>query len=141
MPVPRWVTLKFGEVSARNGPGEDHRLLWTYRAKGLPLQIVAETRDWRRVCDGDGQLAWVHKRAIDGRRNVMNLTGAPVPVQDKAKVGAATEAYLAPGAIAELDQCRDDWCRLETTGLKGWAPAGQLWGTAEALGCNAPPRR
>ncbi len=32
-PVPRYVTLKFGTVNARAGPGDDHRLLWVYKVK------------------------------------------------------------------------------------------------------------
>ena len=73
LPVPRYVTLKFGKVNARSGPGDDHRLIWVYQAKGLPVQVVAETAEWRKVCDPEGHTAWVHKRVTDGRRNVINL--------------------------------------------------------------------
>ena len=139
--MPRWVTLKFDEVNARAGPGDDHRKLWVYRVKGLPVQVVAETREWRRVCDGDGGLAWVHKRVTDGRRNVMNVSGQPVPVLAKAETGAAVRAYLAPDVLAELDRCEGAWCRLEAGNVKGWARAEGLWGSSEAAGCNAPPRR
>ena len=71
LPVPRYVTLKFGEVNARAGPGDDHRLLWIYRVRGLPVQVVAETTEWRRICDPEQGLAWVHRRTTDGRRMVM----------------------------------------------------------------------
>ena len=55
-PVPRYVSLKFDKVYARAGPGEDHRLLWVYEAKGLPVQVIAENIEWRRICDPDGVL-------------------------------------------------------------------------------------
>ena len=45
MDVPRYVSLKYGQVNARVGPDEEHRLLWIYKAKGLPVQVVAETRE------------------------------------------------------------------------------------------------
>ena len=51
LPVPRYVSLKFDKVNARSGPGDDHRLLFVYRVRGLPMQVVAETAEWRRVCD------------------------------------------------------------------------------------------
>jgi SH3-like domain-containing protein len=73
MEVPRYVSLKYGEVNARVGPDEAHRLLWIYKAKGLPVQVVAETREWRRICDPEGNLAWVHKRTTDGRRTAMRV--------------------------------------------------------------------
>ena len=47
--VPRYVSLKRDKVYARKGPGVDYPALWIYRAKGLPVQVVAETLDWRRV--------------------------------------------------------------------------------------------
>ena len=56
LPVPRYVSLKFDVVNARSAPGDDSRLLWIYRAKGLPVQVVAETPEWRRICDPEGGL-------------------------------------------------------------------------------------
>ena len=78
MPVPRYVSLKFDKVNARAGPGDDHKLLFVYRVRGLPLQVIAETSEWRRVCDPEGTLAWVHKRVTD-RRTTMNTTAQPWP--------------------------------------------------------------
>jgi hypothetical protein len=49
--VPRYVSLKFDPVNARAGPSDDHRLLWVYHARGMPVQVIAETVEWRRICD------------------------------------------------------------------------------------------
>jgi SH3-like domain-containing protein len=142
LPVPRWVTLKFGTVNARGGPGDDHRKLWVYRVKGLPVQVVAETRDWRRICDAEGGLAWVHKRTVDGTRGVLNLTRAPVALQGRAEAGSPAKAYLAAGALAKLNKCKDGWCRIEAGKAKGWAPAQRLWGADEgAVRCKVAVRR
>ncbi len=135
-PVPRYVTLKFGEVNARAGPGDDHRLLWVYRTKGLPVQVVAETADWRRVCDPEGGKAWVHKRVTDGRRAVLNLEPRRAPLLKKPQAGALTAAYLAPRGMAGLDRCEKGWCRIKTPGAAGWVREGALWGTAVAPQCR-----
>ncbi len=135
-PVPRYVTLKFGEVNARAGPGDDHRLLWVYRTKGLPVQVVAETADWRRVCDPEGGKAWVHKRVTDGRRAVLNLGAQRAPLSKRPQAGAATSAYLAPRAKAELDRCEKGWCRIKAPGASGWVREGAVWGTATAPQCR-----
>jgi SH3-like domain-containing protein len=135
-PVPRYVSLKFGKVNARAGPGDDHRLLWVYASKGLPLQIVAETAEWRRVCDPDGGLAWVHKRVTDGRRAVMNTSPRPQPLYRKPKRGAEPAAYLNVRALAGLVRCEDGWCRVKTEGASGWVREGALWGTVEKPQCR-----
>ncbi len=136
LPVPRWVVLKFDTVNARAGPGDDHRLVWVYRAKGLPVQVVAETFDWRRVCDPEGGMAWVHKRTTDGKRNVLNLAAAPAPLRAKAGEYAAAQALLVPRGLASLDRCKEGWCRIKAEGGGGWSPEGALWGTGEARRCK-----
>jgi len=135
LPVPRYVTLKFDPVNARAGPGDDHRLLWVYHAKGLPLQVIAETADWRRVCDPDGSLSWVHKRSVDGRRAAMRLETTPLPLHAGPRDSAAVVAYLAPRAEAQLDKCQKGWCRLAAGQTEGWAPQDQVWGADERPQC------
>lgn len=135
-PVPRYITLKFGQVNARAGPGDDHRLLWVYRAKGLPVQVVAETSEWRRICDPDGAMAWVHKRLTDGRRAVMNMGEAPAVLYRRPKAEAEPAAYLNVRALAQLDRCRDGWCRVKADGVSGWTREGELWGTGETAQCR-----
>jgi SH3-like domain-containing protein len=107
LPVPRFVSLKFDKVNARAGPGDDHRLLWVYRVRGLPLQVVAETSEWRRVCDPDGQLAWVHKRTTDGRRMTINTASTPTALRAHPKDVTRVVAYLAPRAMAALVSCEN----------------------------------
>lgn len=135
LPVPRYVVLKFGEVNARAGPGDDHRLMWVYKAKGLPVQVIAETRNWRRVCDPRGGLAWVHSRTIDGKRNVIGVV-PPAPIRSKPKADARIVAYLRPQAPAALDRCKDGWCRIKVERVKGWVAAGSVWGATEAPQCR-----
>lgn len=135
-PVPRYVTLKFGKVNARKGPGDDHKLMFVYRARGLPVQVIAETSDWRRVCDPEGQVAWVHKRVTDGRRAVMNTGKTLVPMLRRPKPAADPVAYLNVRAIAELNRCQKGWCRVKAGGRTGWVREGALWGTSPALQCR-----
>jgi SH3-like domain-containing protein len=136
LPVPRYVSLKFDRVNARAGPGDDHRLLWVYKVKGLPVQVVAETLEWRRVCDPEGSLVWVHKRTTDGRRTVMNTGQARITLLRRPRPDARAAAFLNPRALATLDKCEKGWCRVRADGVAGWAHEGDLWGTAEAPQCR-----
>ena len=135
-PVPRYVTLKFPKVNARAGPGEDHKLKFVYRTRGLPMQVVAETSDWRRVCDPEGQVTWVHKRVTDGRRNVINMSPRPAPLYRSPKPGAQVGAYLNVRALAALVRCEKGWCKVKAEGASGWVREGALWGTSEAPQCR-----
>lgn len=137
LPVPRYVSLKFSEVNARVGPGDDYRRLWIYHARGLPVQVVAETTEWRRVCDPEGGLAWVHRRTTDGQRMVMRTQASAAPLRRSPHAQQRPAAFLAPGALAQLDRCNaDGWCRIKVDGFTGWAPAGSLWGVDERAQCR-----
>ena len=135
-PVPRYVSLKYGKVNARAGPSEDHRLLWVYRAKGLPLQIIAETTDWRRVCDPQGQAAWVHKRGVDGALTAMRVKPEPLPLRSRPDSAARIQAFLRPQSIASLDRCDKGWCRLKAGGASGWTPRTEIWGALPTAQCR-----
>ncbi len=136
MAVPRYVSLKFAKVNARAGPGDDYKLLWVYRVRGLPLQVVAETSEWRRVCDPEGALAWVHKRVTDGRRTTINMGVQPAALMRRPKDDAKADAYLNPKALATLDRCGKGWCKVKADRASGWVKAGILWGTTDTAQCR-----
>ena len=136
-PVPRYVSLKFDKVYARAGPGEDHRLLWVYEAKGLPVQVIAENIEWRRICDPDGGVAWIHRRLTSGEATVMRVKTTRLALHKKPRAEAEIVAYLNPRSIAELvKDCEKGWCKVRGEGVSGWAPAGELWGVSPAIQCK-----
>ena len=136
-PVPRYVSLKFDKVYARAGPGEDHRLLWVYEAKGLPVQVIAETREWRKICDPEGAVAWVHRTVVSSRRGAFNPTAAEVPVRSGRSDTSALRARLLPRSIIALEACEDGWCRVRARKLRGWVSERAVFGTAQRPLCNA----
>jgi SH3-like domain-containing protein len=137
LPVPRYVSLKFDTVNARAAPGDDARLLWVYHARGLPVQVVAETPEWRRICDPERGLAWVHRRTTDGRRMAMRLKPEPLALHAKPDARSRTVAFLAARALADLDRCdKAGWCKLKAGRASGWAPAAEFWGAAEEPQCR-----
>lgn len=140
LPVPRFVSLKSGEVNARNGPGEDHRILWVWRVRGLPLKVVAETREWRQVEGPDGGRAWVKLQMVDGRRTVIRSAPGDLPLLAEPKAGSRVVAYLRAGAVATQVKNEKGWSRLKAGSASGWAPEGEAWGAGPEPQCG-PPRR
>ncbi len=135
-PVPRYVSTKFDKVNARAGPGDDYAVKWVYRVKGLPLQVVAETEEWRRVCDAQGALSWVRGRTTEARRTVMRTQPQDLALHAKPDEGSAETATLVGHAIADLKDCQGDWCRIAVGHAKGWIRADQVWGLAPDPQCR-----
>jgi SH3-like domain-containing protein len=134
--VPRYVSLKRDKVYARRGPGTDYPALWVYRARGLPVQIVDETLDWRRVCDPDGGAVWVHRSMLDGRRSIEAMGPGPVTLYRAPRDGAPVAGLLNARALASLDRCAGLWCRVRVQGVTGWASADRIWGVAPRPQCR-----
>ena len=68
LPLPRFVSLKSDEVNLRTGPGKRYPIDWIYRRRGLPVEIIDEFDDWRRVRDHDGTVGWVHRFMLVSQR-------------------------------------------------------------------------
>lgn len=134
--VPRWVSLKSSEVRARRGPGLDYDILWEYRSAGLPVQVVAETREWRKVCDPQGSIAWIHRSVASGRRSVFNTTTAQIAVHASRSATSPVRARIAPRSLVPLDDCDDGWCRVRAGKTRGWVPQGTVFGTQTRPLCD-----
>lgn len=136
--IPRWASLKFSEANARSGPSRDNKILWTYRQKGLPVQIITETREWRMICDPDGGIAWVSKNLLSPRRSVIVTGTQSQELRTKPKDDARIKSHVRPRALAFLDKCRDDHCRVTIGRESGWLEQRTLWGTQDHAVCKRP---
>lgn len=136
-PVPRWLSLKSDRVHARQGPGLDYRILWSYQVSGLPVQVIAETSDWRKICDAEGAVAWVHRSVVSSRRSVINLSREEIPVHAGRSSTSPVRARLAARALVSLDECVDQWCEVRARRLRGWVPQTAVFGAQDRPLCNA----
>ena len=135
--VPRWISLKSSQVRARVGPGLDYRILWEYRAAGLPVQVIAETRHWRKICDPEGNIAWIHRSVASGRRSVFNTAAQEVPIYAGSSERSGLRARLSPRALISLDECKDGWCRVRANRLRGWVRQDAVFGVQARALCDA----
>ncbi len=137
-PVPRWVMLRRNEVYARSGPSKDNAKVWTYRVAKLPVQIISETKDWRLICDPDGNVAWVSRTMLQNAGTVMSPANQKLSMYASPKIDSDVRAVLRPKAIAQLEKCKKDWCRINADGVSGWVPKKNLWGTQDEPACVRP---
>jgi len=124
--VPRFVSIKFDVANGRSGPSREHPIAWRYVRASLPLEVIAETPNWRRVRDPEGEVTWMHRRVLSGRRSVFTLEDTPL--RARAELDAPEDAIAEAGVILSLERCRAGWCRIEAEGYRGWAQAETLWG-------------
>lgn len=130
LPLPRFVSLGASEVNVRVGPSQRHRVKWTFRKRGLPVEIVAEFGNWRRVRDSDGEEGWVHGALLSGERTalVSPWGGDLVPLRPEPRSGSEPLAMLEPLVLTAVEGCDGSWCRVAVRRFRGVVPQAALWG-------------
>jgi SH3-like domain-containing protein len=133
LPVPRFVSLKSDKVNVRGGPTRDHEVAWIYTRAGLPVEVTAESENWRRIRDWEGAEGWVYHSLLSGRRTALvrgspATKDAPLSLLDRPETQARTVARLQPGVVATVKTCVGSWCRLIGPGFDGWLEQERLFG-------------
>ena len=133
LPIPRFVSLKPDKVNVRGGPNRDHEVTWQYTRAGLPVEITAESDNWRRIRDWEGAEGWVYHSLLSGRRTA---TVAPneknkdelLSLHDKPDPTSVVVAKLQIGVLGSVKRCSGSWCRIAGEGFDGWIQQERLWG-------------
>ena len=136
LPLPRFVTLRSGEVNLRAGPGVRYPVEWIYKKRYLPVEVVAEYDTWRKIRDWQGTQGWVHQGMLSGKRSII-VTGDLRTLRAEPSTSSIPSARLEEGVIAKLLKCPQGttWCKVEADGFEGWLRKAEFWGvySAESL--------
>lgn len=131
LPVPRFVSLKPDKVNVRAGPTRNHDVTWQFTRSGLPVEITAESDNWRRIRDWEGSEGWVYHSLLSGRRTAMVTAKHKdelVPLFAAADDHGRVVARLQPGVSASVRKCTGKWCHIAGSGFDGWIAQERLWG-------------
>lgn len=134
LPLPRFVTLKSGRVNMRVGPDMGkYPVIWSYRQRGLPVEIVQEYDNWRRIRDKDGAIGWVNAALLSGKRAAIIETpkkaaGGLAPLYAEPSEKSRVVMKAEPGVIGEIKQCGGLWCELIIENNRGYIRQDALWG-------------
>ncbi len=130
LPLPRFVSLAASETNVRTGPGETFPIRWVFTRRGIPVQIVEESQDWRRIVDYEGATGWIHASLLSSRRTIL-ITGDVRPLRRTPRGDARVVLLAEPMVIGSLLSCEGAWCLVEIDGRRGWLERGQFFGVAE----------
>lgn len=131
LPLPRFVSLRADEVFARTGPGKKYPIRYVYENRGLPVEIILEFENWRKIKDFEGDEAWVHQTLLSGKRTALIKGTEPVSLYRKPDIDSRKAAVLQPQSRLRLESCDGIWCEANAAGYDGWVRQKFLWGVYE----------
>jgi SH3-like domain-containing protein len=116
LPVPRFVSLKADKVNLRAGPTRDNDVTWVFTRAGLPVEITAESENWRKIRDSEGTEGWVYHSLLSSRRTVLvapwSKKDETFPLYDSGDRNAQVTARLQPSVLGSVKSCDKQWCRI-----------------------------
>ncbi len=105
---------------------------WVFTRAGLPVEITAESENWRKIRDSEGTEGWVFHTLLSSRRTVLVAPWAKKEVRDyplyDSRSGSTVTAKLQPGVLASVKSCDGKWCRIFGDGFSGYIEQERLWG-------------
>lgn len=129
LPLPRFVSLRSDQVNLRRGPGTQYPVDWLYIRKDLPVEIIAEFENWRKIRDWEGTEGWVHRSLLSGRRT-LRVTGIERFLRSEPFEDARPVARIESGVIGRLEEClaEQTFCEVEIADKEGYLKRGEFWG-------------
>lgn len=129
LPLPRFVSLRSDEVNLRTGPGVRYPVDWIYTRRDLPVEVIAEFEDWRKIRDWQGSEGWVHHSMLSARRMVV-IIGSPHLLRADADEKSPGLAKLDVNVVGRLLSCpkAKTYCRVEIEKIQGWLKRDEFWG-------------
>src|SRR4029078_3328422 len=129
--VPRFVSLDAEKVNLRTGPGQRYPIDWVLTRRDMPVEVIAQFENWRRIRQWDGTTGWGQQNLLTGKRHASVATGErksghpparPAiaangearPLRRQPDPASALVGRAEPGVIGRLTECREAWCRIET---------------------------
>lgn len=127
LPLPRYVSLKSTEANVRKGPGLNYSIKWVLVRKNMPLEVIAEFEQWRKVRDISGDEGWVHRAMLNGKRTATVLDYTHTMYKSDS-TDSYPVALVEAGANVDLIECEEEWCKVEAEDYRGWVERESLWG-------------
>ena len=122
-----FLTLRNEKVNLRQGPSFDHPIKLFYKKKYLPVKIIDQFDNFRKILDHENNSGWIHISQLSKRK-------AGINIRENALVFNSPTLYSKPivrlekGKLCIVKKCKDNWCKISLEGYQGWIEKDNLWG-------------
>ena len=122
-----FLTLKYNRVKVRQGPSFEYPVKFIYKKKYLPIKIIDNKDNFRKITDLKNNNGWIHVSQLSKKKSAINIHNLSI-IFKKPNIYSQPMAKLEKGKIVIVKKCKEDWCKIITNGYKGWIFKNVLWG-------------
>jgi SH3-like domain-containing protein len=124
-----FVSLKSSEINMRIGPGKEYPITWVFMRANLPMILVAEFDQWRKVKFFDGTDGWVHKNMISRKNTVIVIKDHAIMYKYSSK--SHPIARIEKDVIMKVIKKEANYVKVDINNMKGWVARNDVWGINE----------
>ncbi|MDR2158096.1 MAG: hypothetical protein LBO02_02135 [Holosporaceae bacterium] len=125
----QFVSLKSSEINLRVGPGKEYPISWTFMKSCLPMMLIAEFNQWRKIKFVDRTEGWVHQNMIS-RKNTA-IVVSEYAILYKYESNSQPIAKIEKNSVVNVLKNGKDLVKIEANKIKGWVKKQDLWGINE----------
>jgi SH3-like domain-containing protein len=124
-----FVSLKTAQVNLRIGPGKEYPIVWIFMVQNVPMMLMVEFEQWRKVRFMDNSEGWIHQNLIS-KKNTAIITKNHT-ILYKYSSESVPIAKLEKNVIVNVLKKQGDLVKIEVNGIKGWVKKKHAWGVNE----------
>ncbi len=130
----QFKSLRANKVNVRRGPSLNHDILWTYKRKGIPVEILEDVQGWSKVRDFEADVGWIKNTLLSKKRTGMIepwnvMEGNNIYVNLYFTEGMKRiKMKLQAGLLVNIQQCNGDICHIQIDKHIGWVVQENIFG-------------
>ena len=122
----RFLMLKNDKVNVRYGPGFKYPIKFIYKKRFLPVKVIDNKENFRRIIDHKNNSGWIH---ISQLKKVNSLIVSEDTILfSKASKFSKPLAKLEKGKLLIVKKCQENWCKVSDENYLGWINTNNAWG-------------
>ena len=121
-----FVMLKNNKVNVRYGPSFDYPIKYIYLKKNLPIKVIDNKENFRRIIDHKHNSGWIHTSQLKKSSSVILIK--------KQLIFTRPSKFSEPIAVVEtgklilITKCKNNWCKTTGDNISGWILFDDYWG-------------
>jgi len=122
-----FLSLKNNEVNVRVGPSKEYPIKFIYKKKYLPLEVLDKSETWRKIKDFENNSGWIHISQLSKKKSAININNNSL-LYKKPTIYSKPIVKLEIGRLVLIKKCKKKWCKITSSGYRGWIFKDSLWG-------------
>ncbi|WPX98072.1 SH3 domain-containing protein [Candidatus Fokinia crypta] len=127
LPIPRFTSIKSSKVLMRVGAGYDYPVFKSYSCINMPVQVLDEFKQWRKVLDYEKNIGWIHESLLSSNKTA-KVTSSKASLRYFPSYQFPKIGMLKNGSIVKILKRKNAWCKIAINEIKGWVEEDHLWG-------------